>query len=525
MGHEANLDSIRDLDEQIIKLKRVRNSLLNISTRVPVEILGYIFVWSIAWEPRHIPHLERFGGLQKGSHNFLLVCHHWFEVASRTPGLWNFWGNTLQDWKKRHHRSVTFPLDLVLDISRNRDPEVHFDGSLHSAVRPRVVQNAIRRVHLRSDRTETMDSLISSLTPSSDDDAQNVNIESIAWRYEGAPPVDISNFFTLSRLSKLRLLDLFGNLQISSWDPLASRITSLTALSLHLFQTLPLSTSQLFSILASNPNLQRLKLCDAAIPDCADQPTLEVPLPDLKLLSLKGVFRPLFGLLRRLLLPEALDEVHLAAFHPTVEDISRALGPYMRDYFRRDSRFQDKLHVSTSYGLSSTSISVGVMRAQVISPTPTLPSVKVTAMLPLPGVNEKLLTRLIAPIPGERVVSFRLHSDRKPPEELFSMMPNIEMLHLACAGLSGGFLQPNPDGPHAETKLLPSLRSLRLESVTVDDNDWGHLTNYLAHQSSDNQIISLEVTGKFPLMDAGVVDEINGLVEEFTITSADASYK
>ena len=57
MGHETNIDSIQALDKQIeegkgdiIKLKRVRNSFLNISTRVPPEILGHIFVRCLIWK-------------------------------------------------------------------------------------------------------------------------------------------------------------------------------------------------------------------------------------------------------------------------------------------------------------------------------------------------------------------------------------------------------------------------------------------------------------------------------------------
>ena len=95
MGREANIDLIRALEKRIgegkgdkIKLKRERNSLLNISTRLPPEILGQIFTWNLVRE-------GFFRGLREGSYNFLLVCHHWFEVASRTPELWNFWGNTL----------------------------------------------------------------------------------------------------------------------------------------------------------------------------------------------------------------------------------------------------------------------------------------------------------------------------------------------------------------------------------------------------------------------------------------------
>jgi len=190
--------------------------------------------------------------------------------------------------KKRHHRFGTAPLDLVLD-GYECDPDVHFDGSLQSAVRARVTQNAIRQAHLRSDDGETVAAIIYSLTPGDDEATQNQNIESIVWENEGVPPVDISNFFARSRLSKLHLLDLSGNFRISSWDYLTSQTTLLTILSLQIDESPPSPTPTTSnSILASNPNLQQLTLSDAALSSDVNGSTLKMSLRNLKLLSLGG---------------------------------------------------------------------------------------------------------------------------------------------------------------------------------------------------------------------------------------------
>ena len=513
INREANIDSIRVLDEQIIKLKRIRNSLSRISTRIPPEILGHIFAWTLARDPGG----SLFSGFQKGSYNFLLVCHHWFEVASRTPEVWSFWGNTLEEWKKRHHRSRTSPLDLVLD---QRGPDARFDESLQSAVRARVIQGIVRQVHLRSDNSETMASITSSLTPGDDDSAQNANIESIVWQNTGTPFVDISNFFVRSNLPRLHLLDLFGNFRISSWDNLVSRTTLLTTLSLRISQSSsPTPTmSQLFSILASNPNLQQLALSDAAIPSDANGSALKVSLQNLKLLYLKGDFGFLFGLLCQLVLPEALDSMHLTVFYPTQEDVSQSLGSYMQDHFRRDARFRGRLYLSSEASPGSILISVGAVWDRFAASAPTPPDVTVWVVLPRTETMDQLFIGLIAPIPGENVVAFDFDSGMELPEEVFFMMPNIQTLDLIRAELSEGFLRPNPDGPRANMKLFPSLQSLRLESFTLNNGDWGHLTRYLVHQTSDNQIISLEVAGDSPDMDPEVVGEVEDLVDEFVIT-------
>jgi len=95
------------------------------------------------------------------------------------------------------------------------------------------------------------------------------------------------------------------------------------------------------------------------------------------------------------------------------------------------------------------------------------------------------------------------------------MMPNVELLHILGVELSKGFLQPNPDGPHANTKLLPLLKMLRLEDVILGDGSWSNLTTYLAHQTSDGQTISLEMVGGFHYTRPEVENEMKGLVTEF----------
>ena len=515
MGPEANIDAIQALEKQIeegkgniIKLKRDRNSLLNISTRVPPEILGHIFAWRLVRE-------SPFQGLQKGSYSFLLVCHHWFEVASRTPELWSFWGNTFQDWKKRHHRSGATPLDLVFD-EWECDPDL-FDESLQGAIRNRVKQDTIRRVHLLSGDPHTLASVISSLTPT-DVGGRNENIETIALYSEAPPTLDVSNFFARSHLSRLRSLELSGNLRISSWDCLAHRTTLLTSLSLDINASSPSlrpTTAQLFSILTSNPDLQELLLSDTIIPDDAHTSTLKVQLGRLKFLSLAGDSRRLVRLMGQLILPEMLDELSLTIFESTVEDIAQSLAPYMRDYFRRDPRFQNRLGVFSSSSSNSITISVGAVCTQTGVPFLELPQVTLTTSTdrPLPNLLEQLFINLIALIPRERVVYFGVDVDVKPPEAVFSMIPSIEILTIFRGLVSDGFLLPNPNGPHANTKLLPSLRSLRLENVVfLNDNDWSPLTTYLAHQTTDGQTILLVVIGNLPNGCLEVVKGIKGLV-------------
>jgi len=335
------------------------------------------------------------------------------------------------------------------------------------------MQGAIRRVHLVSSDTHTLTLVIASLTPN-DGDGQNENIESIALHNEGSHALKVSDFFARSRLSRLRSLDLFRNISIPSWDRLIPRTTLLTALSLKITAEFPppprLTAAQLFSILTSNPNLQEPFLTRDIFTNDPETSTSKVQLCYLKELSLAGGFRHLFGLLRQLTPPEMLDQLYLTVFDPTVEDVFRTLVPYMRDYFRHDPRFQDRLGVTASSTDRSVSVSVSVVGAPTAKPSPGLPVVSLRVFT-APNMLEQFLPGLIAHIPREQVVCL---VGFKPDmhEELFSTMPNVETLRISNVELSGGFLQPNPNGPRANTKLFPLLRFFSLQGLTLRDNNW-----------------------------------------------------
>ena len=456
----------------------------------------------------------------KGSYNFLLVCHHWFQVANLTPGLWDSWGNNLKDWKRWHLRSGTFALDLFLDGWRYNDGV--FDQALRDTLRDRAARDVIRKVHLKSDDTRLLTAIISSLIPGGED-VRPSSIESIVLRN-----VDVSDLFTRYRFPKLRNLHLSGRFKISSWDYLKSTTTALTNLSLTYFNTVPSSaiptTSQIFSLLASNPNLRSLTLGPALINGNGGyDPKLRVSLCHLESIDLSGPFRDVFPILSRLELPERMDCRAIRLYDCTPQEVLEDIGPCLRDCLRDDARFRDRLWIFVSFAppFNYIALHAGVVgaghrdldRQPQYGPPCAIFELELSRLIPR-DVTKNLHIDILALLPQETIVDFE--TDLPVTEKIILTMPNLEVLHLIRPVVSDGFLLPDSKGSNAHKKLLPSLRRLYLQDVEAVDDNWYPLITYLTHQTSGNQAVSLELFGEGPGVHVcpEVIERIEGLVEE-----------
>lgn len=510
LSGESNIDSILALDDRIeeheealIKLKRSRNSLLNVY-RLPPEVLGNIFHWNVVLE-------GEFGGLGERSHNFLFVCHHWSQVASHTPELWNFWGNTIKDWERLHRRSGATPVDLVLDSDVDGE---HLGTSLSDALRDHADRDAIRLVHLCSEDFNLLSSIILSLTPEREE-MQSSRAESIIIR---SPPVQISDFFSRFHFPKLRSLEL-TDCTISSWDHLTSRTSALTNLILTPSDSTPVpTTSQLLSILASNPALRTVVLSELAVPDDGGRSSsLQVSLPQLRGLGLSGGPQDVFRFLQQLDFPKNLYLLELFLYNSMVADTSQTIGPYLGDYLRARGKSQDGIGIAL-YIKHDIVIYAGDHIASGTDSAPSEPveildslTIYLIDALPRDQMTDAIAD-LIACAPREEVIYFRSWGNPTPAQIVYAKFPNLKALRFDEVPLTD--IVPEPVSGGDEGALL-SLQHMFLHEITVVDGDWSPLTVFLSRRAATgNPLCTLKIYCSPPVC-PGVVDSIKSAVQGF----------
>ena len=517
---QAFEEHIREHEMAIIKLKRARNSLLNVS-RLPPEILGNIFSRNVAFKDRPKSSLneeegwiskDTFGGLEERSHNFLLVCHRWFEVSSRTPEVWSFWGNNLQDWKKLHPRYPTAPVDLVLDgelVTTSDFDDVH---QMRHTLQDRAEKDKIRRIHIKSKSSELLKAI---LAFTSGGEIRPSSVESIVIINEDEDVLtDISDFFIHHRFPKLHHF-MLDECQISSWDVIVGRTSALTTLHLGLTAaTQHPTTSQLFSILSSNPSLRELCLGLYTLPYDTDKSSSRVSLTQLDKLELAGPPKRVFDLLRRLDHPTNMRRLELDLHPCQFDDVPGIIGPYIREYLHRHPKSRSGLGLSVSDFAWNTSVQIGnVSGMDSFQQTRMETFVELSFGLENEFETERATLDIISCISREEICYLQVYgSPMMALGDMSIRLPHLKALHVGRYDLDATFPDPTSG---MDQDIFPSLRRITLEYAGPIGSDWVSLTTFLHRRAfSGNRLDLLETIGIHPTY-PGVEEDIRSVVREF----------
>ena len=185
------------------------------------------------------------------------------------------------------------------------------------------------------------------------------------------------------------------------------------------------------------------------------------------------------------------------------EDVSRTVGPYLRDYLQRRGRSQTGLGLSLEPSIGgSHTFHVGDMDT-IDFFTPVQPRMNMSMTITmdlsqaLPGCSlEGAIVQLIAHVPREEVIYFQTCYDTVAMEDVYALLPNLRGLHFDRMFLPLAFPELDLGGGG---EILPSLQFVFLDQVVVDDADWRPLTTFLDRRaSSGNQLHTLVIAGGSP---------------------------
>ena len=471
---EVNAHAIRNLEARIqhygrdtTHLKRLRNSLLNVSVYLAPEILGHIFWWRV------VSGVDSGGRISGRTFNFLLVCRYWFDVATSTPSLWAFWGTSLRECVAFHRHSGAVPLYLNLtDV--NSDREV---WNASGVLQDQNVHRRIRHLHIQTSprALASILSLMSTPQPSS----LQSQIQSLVLTAEGPWNAerpgefpDVTNFLNAHSLRELRFLRL-RDCDLG-WKSLILQTSRLTHLFIHAHDrsTKP-TVLQLASLFINNSALQEIDLSLEIASTPAD-PLSEIPtsifLPHLRRLNTHGSITGYARLLNRLTFSDALKQVNANLFlDGIVIDVAVALTPFLHNLFLgcRTS----KLAIHIMYALEGLGINVarpGERGEPEDFLMLSISSLEMGFWDIAPTLSEEVARRL--PTAEITSLSIRRYSTvfRQDFRGLFRMVSAVQELRITDSAIDDivqALASPSPTGEEAEPASLPLLRTFRLKDI------------------------------------------------------------
>jgi len=334
-------------------------------------------------------------------------------------------------------------------------------------------------------------------------------VESFVLCISGVRPADVSDFFVPYRFPKLQRLGL-GNCRFS-WNDLISRTGALTCLDIAEFPSPTPTTSQLLSLLASNPLLQKIVLNVGAISrDDDDTFSIRVPLHDLETLELTGKLRDVIRLFHRLDHPRRMDSLKLTLRDCSVEEISQLVEP-VQDCLGGRGRSQHGLGLFLSFH-RDLSLHIG----DVHGINPLLRRMDTFMVITIDSIQlrraqQEVVLVLLVHVPREEIVHFQTENGGGIARKVYPLFPNLRALSFAGGYLRTMFPEPEPD---RDKEILVFLKHLSFQGMFLDRGDWKPLVDFLTcRASSGNRLDTVEISDSSH-MHPGVMRAIGAMVRE-----------
>jgi hypothetical protein len=466
---EVNARAIRNLELEIqnhgkdtTHLKRLRNSLLNVSVYLPPEILGHIFWWKV------VSGVNPSGRISGGTFNFILVCRYWFDVATSTPSLWAFWGTSLRECLEFYRYSGAVPLYLNLaDIDSDREVR-----SASCVFQDQGVQERVRHLHIHTS-PKILAKILSLMSTPKPTSVQS-QIQSLTFMVDERPGeiLDITNFLNAHSLPKLQSLRLRGC--DLGWNSLILQTSRLTHLFIHSHDGFAKPTVlQLAALFARNNSLEEIDL-SLEIASTPDDSSPEIPtstfLPHLRRLTIHGSTTGHTRLLNRLTFSNALKQVNadlsLDGFRI---DVAAALTPFLHNLFLACQSSELAVHIV--YAL--VGLSVNVSRPGERGDAEDFLMLRISSLHMgfwdiAPTLPEEVAKRL--PTTKITSLSIRRYSAvfRQDFRCLFRMVCKVRELRITDSAIDDivqVLASPPPTGEESEPTPLPHLRTFRLKDI------------------------------------------------------------